>query len=521
MTEGLSFSFMLTGGADKALPGITADSSSAGMEETGGDNPFSLLFNSFNAEEAPIAQRKNSAALAALTLQLSGKDDTTELPAEMEGHNAMASQLLGLITQAEQTGTHWQIPTAEQAEADITTLVDTIIPEEQLLTENELQPDGSELPVPDSIITAKDHHIARNSTAEADITDETEAEKLIEKPVVVTGSTTGQAAAALDDSGTAEQRSAESPGMKKDPLVATSVLEEVSSRQTPGTDDGNAVTEKPAEMTAPVKAEATTERTSGIQTASNPVKAENASPSASLDESTESKTLKGEKGTASGSERVSNHQTGNANNRDSDNNQQSQASAAPVKATEQAVASAVTRAENFADSLAVAEQRQQVRDIQPALATEQSKSLAEQLKQSLNLLQQDAATQLRERVHLMVRQNIQVAEIRLDPAELGQMQIKVNMQQDQASVQFLVQQPQAKELLEQQLPRLRELLQQQGIQLAEGQVQQQQQQQSAQQKHGQSHQASGSQSQGEGEVQSADLVKVDVRLSDRLVDYYA
>lgn len=525
MAEGLSFSFMLTGGADKALPGITADSSNPGMEETGGDNPFSLLFNSLNTEEPQAALRKNSAALAALALQLSGKADTAELSAEAENDSAMASQLLGLISQAEQTGAHWQLPVAEQ----LTTEADMVIAEEQLLTDAELLPDDSESSPPDSNVAGKAHHITQNTAAETDISDDddqAEVAKQAGASAVVTGTATRQASeqdtTAIADADTAEQGNSESPEIKTEQFVTTDAAKNVSSRQTAVSDTGKAVAETPVEITSIAKAETDAGSTGGIQAASQSVKAEHAHTSVSTDESAESKTLKGEKANAAVSERVSNHQTSSNNSRDSDANQQSQTSAAPLKTTEQTVATSVTRAESFVDSLTVAEQRQQLRDIQPATVTEQGKSLAEQLKQSLNLLQQDAATHLRERVHLMVRQNIQVAEIRLDPAELGQMQIKVNMQQDQASVQFLVQQPQAKELLEQQLPRLRELLQQQGIQLAEGQVQQQQQhQQSAQQKHGQSNHAPGNNEQGDSELQPADRVKVDVRLSDRLVDYYA
>ena len=174
----------------------------------------------------------------------------------------------------------------------------------------------------------------------------------------------------------------------------------------------------------------------------------------------------------------------------------------------------------FGSSLQAADLRQQA-------ATQKSvaKSPAEQLKQSLNLQQTDAAGQLRERVNLMVRQNIQVAEIRLDPAGLGQMQIKIDMQQDQASVQFIVQQPQAKELLEQQLPRLREMLQQQGIALTEGNVQQQSQQQDRQMAQRDS-QNGNSRSQQAGSDASdingpSETVQITTSINERLVDYYA
>uniref|UniRef100_A0A486XVS7 Flagellar hook-length control protein FliK n=1 Tax=Rheinheimera sp. BAL341 TaxID=1708203 RepID=A0A486XVS7_9GAMM len=182
--------------------------------------------------------------------------------------------------------------------------------------------------------------------------------------------------------------------------------------------------------------------------------------------------------------------------------------------------SAVPRPESmFGQSLHTSMQRQKTAQLEKAHV----KTSSEQLQQSLNLLQQDAATNLRERVSLMVRQNIQVAEIRLDPAGLGQMQIKIDMQQEQASVQFIVQQPQAKELLEQQLPRLRELLQQQGIQLTEGQVQQQSQQQERQMAQRNNHsgaQASGSAVDG-GDDNPTGAVAVKVVHSERLVDYYA
>ncbi len=175
------------------------------------------------------------------------------------------------------------------------------------------------------------------------------------------------------------------------------------------------------------------------------------------------------------------------------------------------VTQALVRNEQFS-SVIEQQNRQQSATVAPP-------SLAAQLKQ-LNLQQQDAAGQLRERVQLMVRQNIQVAEIRLDPAELGLMQIKINLQQEQASVQFIVQQQHAKELLEQQMPRLRELLQQQGMQLGEGQVQQQNRDE---------RQAAGQQS-GNGQQQQGSLAELDdnpqaismqIKQSERLVDYYA
>ena len=182
-----------------------------------------------------------------------------------------------------------------------------------------------------------------------------------------------------------------------------------------------------------------------------------------------------------------------------------------------AVEPVINRGEqSFTASLQAAESRQQAQ-----VSKAKVKTASEQLKQAINLQQHDAAGQLRERVNLMVKQNIQIAEIRLDPAGLGQMQIKVDMQQDQANVQFIVQQPQAKELLEQQLPRLREMLQQQGLVLGEGSVQQQSQQE---RQLNERQQQQGRSQHGSAEGAADDEltpVQIKVAAADRLVDYYA
>ena len=69
--------------------------------------------------------------------------------------------------------------------------------------------------------------------------------------------------------------------------------------------------------------------------------------------------------------------------------------------------------------------------------------------------------------------NNKEAEIRLDPPEMGSMQIRIRSDAEQAQINFVVQNQQAKEALEQSLPRLREMFAQQGIQLADTSVQQQ------------------------------------------------
>lgn len=140
---------------------------------------------------------------------------------------------------------------------------------------------------------------------------------------------------------------------------------------------------------------------------------------------------------------------------------------------------------------------------------------------ALSLLEPTAANQLKERVMFQVNQKIQSADIRLAPEELGSVQIKINLQQEQLSVQFVVQQSAAKEALEQQMPRLKELLQEQGMALTDGQVHQQQQEQQSQQDD--SRTASGRAGRGNPQDEEPEVAaqQVQIAVSDRMVDYYA
>lgn len=78
--------------------------------------------------------------------------------------------------------------------------------------------------------------------------------------------------------------------------------------------------------------------------------------------------------------------------------------------------------------------------------------------------------ELNERINYMVSNRLHSADIRLDPAHLGAMQIRLNLHHDQAQVQIHVHNPQAREMLEQSMPKLRDMLAQQGIQLGQSQI---------------------------------------------------
>lgn len=94
------------------------------------------------------------------------------------------------------------------------------------------------------------------------------------------------------------------------------------------------------------------------------------------------------------------------------------------------------------------------------------------LTDPINIARPEFGTNMRERLVVMMNKGVQSADIRLDPAELGQMQVKMTVENDVTTVNFVVQNSQAKEILEQAMPKLKEMLAEQGIDLGEGSVQQ-------------------------------------------------
>jgi flagellar hook-length control protein FliK len=68
------------------------------------------------------------------------------------------------------------------------------------------------------------------------------------------------------------------------------------------------------------------------------------------------------------------------------------------------------------------------------------------------------ARALGERILWMVGRDVQSARVRLDPPNLGPIEIRVTLQNDQASVSFNAQHPFTREALEAAVPRLREML---------------------------------------------------------------
>jgi flagellar hook-length control protein FliK len=72
---------------------------------------------------------------------------------------------------------------------------------------------------------------------------------------------------------------------------------------------------------------------------------------------------------------------------------------------------------------------------------------------------------LGERVHWLVTQRFQTAEIHLNPPELGPVEVRLSMDHDQAQIQFFSPHASVRDAIEAALPRLREMMGDGGVQL--------------------------------------------------------
>ena len=147
---------------------------------------------------------------------------------------------------------------------------------------------------------------------------------------------------------------------------------------------------------------------------------------------------------------------------------------------------------------------------------------------AVNIHKSDGQQQLSEKIRWMVNARNTMAEIRLDPPELGSMQVRVNVAGDAASVSFVVQSQQAKDALADAMPKLRDMLSEQGIELGDAQVRKDNSsgQENGQQLAGNSHQGQGAGDRGENDgVDDTDGMRVIEHSISRAdkggIDFYA
>jgi len=96
--------------------------------------------------------------------------------------------------------------------------------------------------------------------------------------------------------------------------------------------------------------------------------------------------------------------------------------------------------------------------------------------ETISIFRKDFSDAVKDKVMLIISQKLQQFDITLDPPELGNMQVRVNLQGEQASVNFIVQNQQAKEALDQNMNKLKDMLAEQGVDVGDTNVEQQSQQ---------------------------------------------
>jgi flagellar hook-length control protein FliK len=124
-------------------------------------------------------------------------------------------------------------------------------------------------------------------------------------------------------------------------------------------------------------------------------------------------------------------------------------------------------------------EQQSAEMLNPSLATDvtqNQKTNAQLHQETISLFRKDFTEAVKDKVMLMISQKLQRFDITLDPPELGNMQVRVNLQGEQAVVSFIVQSQQTKDALEQNMHKLRESLAEQGINVGDANVEQQSQQ---------------------------------------------
>jgi flagellar hook-length control protein FliK len=108
------------------------------------------------------------------------------------------------------------------------------------------------------------------------------------------------------------------------------------------------------------------------------------------------------------------------------------------------------------------------------------KNTAIQHVETISIMRKDFTDAVKDKVMVMINQRIQQVDIQLDPPELGNMQVRINMQNEQAVVSFVVQNQQAKEALDQNMDRLKQMMSENGVDVGESNVKQESNQSSMQ-----------------------------------------
>jgi len=156
-----------------------------------------------------------------------------------------------------------------------------------------------------------------------------------------------------------------------------------------------------------------------------------------------------------------------------------------------------------------------------AQSASNSKQITSLQNEALSVYRKDFAGALKDKVMVMMNQKLQQVEIRLDPQELGNVNVKINLQSEQATINFTVQNQQAKEAFDQNLGRLKDMLAQSGVDVGDANVEQQSKQNDGETLSDRNQSGGGNDSGNDlselSDTQTLNLVKG----SSTGVDYYA
>ncbi|MFT4711906.1 MAG: flagellar hook-length control protein FliK [Candidatus Azotimanducaceae bacterium] len=122
-----------------------------------------------------------------------------------------------------------------------------------------------------------------------------------------------------------------------------------------------------------------------------------------------------------------------------------------------------------------------------------------------------------QRVMMLISQRNTMARIHINPADLGPVEVRLNVNHDQASVQFLSHSSQVRDALEQSIPRLRDMLEAAGLELADSHV-------GDQDNSGRgdgSRESNSDEGAGTGEIANGAEIRINKSVSDNLLDAYA
>ncbi len=160
-----------------------------------------------------------------------------------------------------------------------------------------------------------------------------------------------------------------------------------------------------------------------------------------------------------------------------------------------AVASQVSAAQDVGAQNAAIQMAQVVAPRRDVSQAPQSNTIAPQVGSS------EWGSALGDKVSWMASQGTQVAELHLNPPNLGPLEVRLTMNGDQqASVMFVSNQPAVREAIETAMPRLREMLADSGIMLGNSMVGAESFQQQQQQQQAHSQRAGGGKGNSEGDM---------------------